>query len=435
MSKRLAKILSICLLAVILPLAAVATAITVTQAKNVTISVEQTEVDTTNSGVSSKVAIIIDGQEQEESTVVVRKNSKLTVKFTGEGFYFDGWYQAGSEKRLSDVGEREYTLVANSNKTLIAAREVQKYNITYTGKNADDSDVTTQAEDDVEYNTALPVLPASAAKIFAGWDWTGDDKVAPTFYANFVSPNPKAQLSQNAEVELEAIWKENAAYTVYYSVKDKSAENSYSMAYSATTGFAAYPKTRDGYTFKGLQIEGENKVYAYSDELKDFICGDEKLSDTLSKNISAVIYAVWESEYPAMYFAYEAVAEYEDPDLGVEKWGINGCKDGNYVSAMGHAKEIVISDYNGVDLQDNFKDYFLSGYSSFQTVEGETCVFTGNIIITDLSTSAHYEIEFGSNALVFKTVYSALAMSMDITDYSQLEGKSFTVRFMFDIIQ
>lgn len=431
MSKQLAKIISICILAVLLPLAVVATAIAVTQAKDVTISVLQAGVDASQSGTSSEVEIIINGETQAEDSVTVRKNSSLTVQFTGTGYFFKGWLENGETDYVST--KETFKLVASSNKTLTAVRDVQKYNISYSGENADGSAIALAKDDDMEYNTVLPSLSNGGAKVFAGWAVKGAQSVIPVFKANFDAyvANGELEKTQNTEVELEPIWKQNTNYTVYFNVNDKSATNSFSMTYSATAGFDAYTLTRDGYTFVGLSIEGSDKVYAFDATEKDYLCNGEKLSDALVRANTTELYANWECDYQTIVFNFEAVKDlhtalYTDKGQGLEIVKEDGL-------------EVEIADANNINLDDNFFNYFMGAYTNITTQDGSDCEFTGTIRVNIAGTSTSYVLDcfmddtftnVEYDEITFRNVYDRLidALGSNFDKVARLN-----VYFIYDI--
>ena len=435
MSKHLAKIISICVIAVLLPLAIVAVAITATQSVGVSVTVAQAGTNATHSGTSSDVAIYIDSQKQEEATVEIRKNSKVTVTFSGVGYYFEGWFEGNAEEiNEEDTAistSKSYEFSATKNMVLTAVRNVQKYNITFSGEDAEGQAIEIQAQTGVEYNTALPVLQGNESKIFAGWNVKDAETVAPSFYANY------AVNSQNAEIELVPVWKENASYTVFYSVNDNTAENSWEMVYNTTTGFQSYPKAelRSGYTFTGITIDGSGKVYAYNDQAKDYICAGEKLSDALIKNPTAILYAVWECNYPTIGFSFEARANYTGESYGQLLYtntedGLVAIKDTAFTT-------LEISDENDIDLDDNFYDYFMGAFADVVTSDGKACVFNGTIRFdlkgTIVSKDLHFLDDEVENVMyediTFRNVYEKLSAAFGSENISA----GFEVYFMFDI--
>ncbi|MBE7074341.1 MAG: hypothetical protein E7379_04565 [Clostridiales bacterium] len=430
MSKRLVKIMLICTVAILLPLAVVAVAITATQAKGVSVAVEETGKDATISGATSEVSIYVKNQKQDETTVSIRKNSKVTVVFTGKGYVFEGWFE-GSADEINDQDKavsksKSYEFSAKNSTVLTAVRNVQKYNITFSGENADGSTVVLQALNGVEYNTALPILPNSDSKMFAGWTVKDADDVITSFYATFEVE------TQNADLELVPVWKENASYNVFFSANDRTAGNTWEMVYNIATGFENYPFARQGYTFQGLQIEGKDKVYAYDATANDYICDGENLSDVLVKNPTAVVYAVWDCIFPAMSFAYEVQAYYEDAEFGYSEWMLYTVEGTEKIEAQGDEVRIEVSDKNNIDITDNFMNYFIDENAEYVTYDDKVCKFNGNIRIADDRNS--YDIDFRNVELTFENVYTALAVSMGISDYTLLAEKSFTVYFMFDIV-
>lgn len=375
MSKHLAKILSICALVVLLPFIIVGSALTFTEAVGVTLSIAEAGNDGTIGETSSKIAIFVDGKEQEENKITIKKNSEVTVAFTGTGYYFAGWYQGNEEeidlakdKAVSSKRSFEYTVKGNT--VLTAVRDVQTYNISYTGKLADGStDVAIDKETAVEYGDTLPVLTGTSSKIFAGWK-IKDSNDAPSMKANF------SVSAQAAEITVEPVWIQDASYKVYKSVADKS--NSVNITYNPSTGFAAYTETREGYNFKGLTVGNSGKVYAYDSaaQVKDYVCDGEKLSVVLAGTPAAEVFAVWECKYPTLSYTM-----YGMTGTKLDATQIKASKDGGAIDWMESSSYNTITfqdsaDENvNIDLEDNIYNFFVDGYTNFQKADGTALTF------------------------------------------------------------
>lgn len=436
MSKQLAKILTICALIVLLPFIIVGSALTFTEAVGVTLTIAQAGQNASQSGTSSEIGIYINDQKQE-NTIEVRKNTTVTLSYSGEGYHFYGWYQGDASQ--INVAENEakgristqtsFAYVVSGTGTVTAMRDVQKYNITYTGLNADGTTLAITSQEGVEYNTALPVLDDKYVQIFLGWRIQGSQDV-PSFKANFDATNAVE------EVVLEPVWKTDLTFTVNFNVNDNSAENAVSLSYNATNGLLSqYTKERENYTFVGLKIQGSDKLYSNYTEANGvydyYVAGtQEKLSDALLANKSATVYAVWNSVYPTISFNYQALAWYED-DIGEDYLAVyeNGVavKDLAYV-------QYTFGDETGIEIQDIVIDQLLDDYSTFKTSTGLDVQFANSVFVYVAGTKQNIgEFVYSEDPFTFQNFIEDIAFGLD-TEVSELEGMSFDLKLIFEVV-
>lgn len=205
MSKLLVKILSVCAFVVLIPLIVVGSALCVTEARAVTLTIYQagTERPETVSGLdvtSPDLAIYIDDVKQVDSdgnaltSVTVQKNTEVEVRLENYAAYtFAGWYK-GNIQDPTSVGEAsftgaEYTFTIRGNTALTAIRNIKTYNITYSGAydNGDPMDID-PANTTVYYNQALASIAGKAGAEFGGWyisNISDSTDSQPTMYANW----------------------------------------------------------------------------------------------------------------------------------------------------------------------------------------------------------------------------------------------------------
>lgn len=126
MSKKLVKILSICAFAVLIPMIILGVALTVTEAKGITLSIFEGGTQG-GEGTSSSIAIYIDNQKQDQTTVTTKKGTEVTVTWEGTGYDFCGWYEgnvAEVQGKTAKSADASYTFVLNNNTTLTAIKDV-----------------------------------------------------------------------------------------------------------------------------------------------------------------------------------------------------------------------------------------------------------------------------------------------------------------------
>lgn len=445
MSKKLAKILSICALAVLMPFIIVGSALTFTQAVGVTLSIAQAGINSTLGLADPTVAIVMDSKVQEGNTVEVKKNTSVDLSFDGEGYYFHGWYEGNAaeidiakDDPLADGAEDIKGYVVTGNTVLTAMRDVQTYNVVYSGKDASGNDVSLEADNGIEYGATLKDLPSTANKIFAGWTVKDSTKPA-TFVAKFDAT------TQAQSVELVPVWKENAAYTVYYSIVDKSAANAISMTYSISTGFPAYTQTREGYNFVGLTAGNTGKVYVYDISLKDYVSNGEKLSDVLIRDTAAEVCAVWESIYSNVRINFSAKASYSREINGVKvvnDWLLvdeqgktietipnETLNNPNSTTFVEYLIEDSLNEALHIDHNDNFLSYFLGDYGTIKTAEGQNVEFTGTIKIVPEGKENGYNIPM-AETYTFGEVLESLTGKYG----ADLSSMQINVIFMYEVV-
>lgn len=131
MSKKLIKIISICAVAVLLPLIILGVALSVSSNKAVTLSIFDGG-DAVVEGTSSKVSIFVNDVEQEETTISVKNGTEVTVTWEGVGFKFDGWFSGRESQTQGNLPESEnlsYTFTLKNNKVLTAKKSYKTYSL------------------------------------------------------------------------------------------------------------------------------------------------------------------------------------------------------------------------------------------------------------------------------------------------------------------
>ncbi len=202
MSKLLVKILSICAFVVLLPLIVVGSALCVTEAREVTLTIYQAgeERPATVAGTAvptPTLSIYIDNEKQVDAegnsltSISVQKNTEVEVRLEGYNAYtFAGWYE-GNIQDPSTAGDArftgaEYTFTLRSNTALTAVRNIKTYAVEYAGKYDDGSAVEAETAS-VYYNQELKVLTPKMGASFMGWiitNSTSSDNQT-TQYANW----------------------------------------------------------------------------------------------------------------------------------------------------------------------------------------------------------------------------------------------------------
>lgn len=233
MSKHLIKILSICALIVLIPLIVVGSALCVTEAAPATLTIYEGGNDGQYGGKSSQIVISVGGEAQVDenneplTSITIKKNTEVTVSFTGVGYEFAGWYDGnpqevdGTENALST--ERSYTFSIKGSTHLTALRDAMKYQIQYTGTYDDGSELGSFAGDFVntdvqlvEYGQSLTSLTPKAGAEFQGWYvYTGTgSNYAGTTVANFDVAN-RNESGEYVTLTLKPVWSNQMVIRYY----------------------------------------------------------------------------------------------------------------------------------------------------------------------------------------------------------------------------
>lgn len=209
MTKNLVKIITICVLAVIIPVAIIVTAICLSNAVtySLTLAIEGFE----NAG---NITFRVNGQVYED-TLRISRNKEVTVTVSATGYKFNGWYNGD----VADVSEEtfigdetSYVVKVSEDIKLTASFDIYEYVVTYDG-NAENNE-TLKYGDDLNDGSFAVISEEDAKKgyTFDGWTLAGNSKVY-----------DKAEFGVNREVSLTSktkVVKENISYNITYKNAD-----------------------------------------------------------------------------------------------------------------------------------------------------------------------------------------------------------------------
>ena len=304
MSKHLVKIISICALAILLPLVVVGVALCVTEPVACTLTIGESGENGQYS--TSAISIRVDGKELEGTTAKIKKHSDITVVYTGEGYDFKGWFNGKADEIDAEdeaVSQDEsFSFILRGNTTLTAVRDVTQYNITYTGFLDDGTtEVSTQLAETnqtVKYGDALEQLsPVVEGSTFGGWY-----EVASQGESVDATGTMTAKFSSK-EVELKPVWSNQMIVTykkgettiAVQRVSEEAAstyallnENSELVKKALTPGkqFAGWidlddqPVTSIVYDLNGITLYMQEEVIVYNLEVKYNAVSTDKVSMT-----------------------------------------------------------------------------------------------------------------------------------------------------------
>ena len=169
MSKSLTKILTICILALIIPVAIVVTAICLSNAVTYTLTLAIDGFEENTGAITLKV----NGKDYVEP-VQISRNSLVTLSVDSTGYNFSGWFLGTPEEISAEDEEisdkKSFTIKINEDLTLTAMNEIIVYSISY------DEETATQ----VKYGSELKVIPdedRTNGIVFKGWKMEGSENV------------------------------------------------------------------------------------------------------------------------------------------------------------------------------------------------------------------------------------------------------------------
>lgn len=165
MSKKLLRILAICIFATLIPVAIVAIAMAATMSAPFTISVEvKTQ---SNKDASQNVSISVNDRERNGLAVGVKADDKVTITFGDETSYDSNGFYAGNASAVTNESDPvaegySYSFVVEGDATITLWVELKEYNVVY------------QDEEGNEIATAETLYHGDALKTiddqaFAGW--------------------------------------------------------------------------------------------------------------------------------------------------------------------------------------------------------------------------------------------------------------------------
>ena len=145
--------------------------VTVKEAK-----VTLTVIDTTSEETNSNVKIYVNGIEQTTSTIVIDKNTEITLTFiVPEGYLFNGWFEGEDYDVSQDTPlstEIEYSFNIDRTITLSAVASIKTYSVTFTGLMPDGEtpiDEELFKSGTYNYNQQLPEITGTDTIKFDGW--------------------------------------------------------------------------------------------------------------------------------------------------------------------------------------------------------------------------------------------------------------------------
>lgn len=300
MSKSLTKILTICILALIIPVAIVVTAICLSNAVTYTLTLAIDGFEENAGAITLKV----NGKDYVEP-VQISRNSLVTLSVDSTGYDFGGWFLgtadeiSAEDKAISN--EKSFTIKIDEDLTLTAMNEIIVYSISY------DEETATQ----VKYGSELKVIPdedRTNGIVFKGWKMEGSENVY-----------TKALFGTEKDVALTSV-QDLIKYNISY-----NGEEPVNIEFGTALKDFEDEDRENGLVFEGWKINGDETVYT---EAK-FLDYDENQVINLVSSQRLIKYTVsYNGEEPVSVEFGTALKDFEDQDrengLVFEGWKING---------------------------------------------------------------------------------------------------------------
>ena len=165
MSKKLLRILAICIFATLIPVAIVAIAMAATMSAPFTISVEvKTQ---SNKDASQNVSISVNDRERNGLAVGVKADDKVTITFGDETSYDSNGFYAGNASAVTNESDPvaegySYSFVVEGDATITLWVELKEYNVVY--QDEEGNEIATA--ETLYHGDALETIDDQA---FAGW--------------------------------------------------------------------------------------------------------------------------------------------------------------------------------------------------------------------------------------------------------------------------
>ena len=274
MSKHLIKILSICALIVLVPLIIVGSALCVTEAAPVTLTVyEGGEIyGTDESEYPTTLTVQVENEEPVTVTlgesITVKKNSLITLNYSGSVVYdFDGWF-LGTDQQVTEGSQPEeisskYQFRIRNNTNITAIKNIKKFDIVYSGY-YDDGETPIEYESDlVNYGDALYAPTSIAGASFEGWYIDSATTVNTTTYTNATfNVTNRDSNNEYITITLKPFWSNQMTLTYYESdgttlitqeILSEREFNNYTLLTAEQVASSVTP----GYEFTGWLYEGD----------------------------------------------------------------------------------------------------------------------------------------------------------------------------------
>ena len=297
MSNKLAKFLTICAIAVVLPLFIAGTVIAVYFSMNADVTFEIaytnytiSEDDTVNEPVLASTtnnAKVVYDETADSYTLTYSHVKDANIHTEGEGFVFEGWFDGSREEYAQAVaalqdgesiqylsGDNSMFIKTGDYDNLTAVFSIITYNVTF--------DASTALEGgSYVYGAELPTLSDTGTSAFVGWTVSGSEDTAVYTNATFANDG------ENFNITLVPEYKDftEFTYTLYLNVGENyytgdttveftKLEDSYKTTLASMFDADNWTHALYANSWKLTGFSANSKTYALTDEGKDAFMDD-----------------------------------------------------------------------------------------------------------------------------------------------------------------
>lgn len=220
MSKKLLKILAICIFVTLIPVAIVGIAMAATLSAPFTVTVQLKGEVESLSEYNKSLTLTVNNNQKNSLSVGVKSDDKVTISFEGEAYDVKGFYEGGStavneESKPLASKVSSYTFNVNGDRTISVWIEPKTFNITFEGNETTSvltyGDELSIIEDDTEFRGwTIKTAPAGVTindtvYNYATFPVSGDYTLSPS-YAKYMEFH---YFVRDEEVAVEKVEKSN----------------------------------------------------------------------------------------------------------------------------------------------------------------------------------------------------------------------------------
>ncbi len=402
MSKKLLKILAICIFVTLIPVAVVAIALAATLSAPYTITVEFKGTDATlEQNHPATVNISVNDKLKDGNSVGVKMDDKITITLVDGAYDVVGFYAGNAESVTADseklTDSSSYSFNATDSATITIWVKAKSFNITYTEESVTGGTMT--------YGQELATIDRVD---FVGWTVTeAPEGVATNSEIYKQATFPVSGAYTLAPCYEDITYTANVKFHAHADEKDPVTQ----VTVNLTDGFSSYEVERENYTFVGFNHNGI--VYQVNEDGTDYLKGETSLAQVIASSYkegtTVELTAVWKSAYEDTRFRFvigafqgDSRVSYYDKELG------------DFVEFAEFDDYITFDDSTDIDLNDTLYDFYFKGKQPTGT-SGD--LMNGNIYYSNSTAASQMTLLMTAKSFKEVTFADILGMfkSGDIT--------------------
>lgn len=363
MSKKLLKILAICIFVTLIPVAVVAIALAATLSAPYTIAVEFKGTDAALEATYPAAAnISVNDKLKDGNSVGVKMDDKITITLADGAYEVVGFYAGNAESVTADSEKltdslTSYSFNATDSATITIWVEAKSFNITYTEESVTGGTMT--------YGSELATIDRVD---FVGWTVTS----APEGVATNSEIYTQATFPVSGDYTLAPCY-EDITYTANVKLHESAGEEDETsqVTVNLTDGFSSYDVTRENYTFVGFNHNGIVYKPQTNEGITDYFDGETSLTQVIASSYkegdTVNLTAVWESIYgdTQFRFVFNAIEGASSPVYYYDG------QTSDFVQFDVVESYITFNDEEDYDLNDTIYDFFFKGRQPVGLTSGD----------------------------------------------------------------